>query len=310
MTLRLTAPCLGSLGAYLGVALACTLGVLGGADAQAPTPAPTPTATPAPALDDASAKLASGDPALVREGIDLLGTIDDARGVPPLKALLDRGQPDPITDRILTALGGIAKPEAIDVLEPFTRHRRPAARVLAFKSIGAIRSPRSRGLVERGLSDSDRSVRAAAATLLGDMNARASVGLLFRALDRGVLEGADAIGRLGDGASVATFHESLGKQPIRVMLSGYRRYLERADISAKTKENIVVRLSEVAGPEIKSFFTDLSTTPPRGLPAALVRKMRDTAKRIRDVKPAGAIKTKTTTTTPGSTGAPSTGAKR
>ena len=60
-----------------------------------------------------------------------------------------------------------------------------------FRAREAI-SARVRPLLEQGLRDSDRQVRATSAEQLGRTGARASLDLLFRAFDRGVIEAASA----------------------------------------------------------------------------------------------------------------------
>src|SRR4029079_11403194 len=120
-------------------------------------------------------------------------------------------------------------------------------------------------LLEQGLRDSDRNVRATAARELGEMGARESVDILFVAFDRGVVEAAASIGKLGDRQSVSRFNDHLGHQPLSVMLSGYIEYLPRDDIPEEVKVDIVGRLGDVSGPLVRSFLQRyLDTFPTRG----------------------------------------------
>lgn len=205
-------------------------------------------------------RLRSTNPDEVRAGIDQLTVISDAQCVPPLVELLHTGQPDVVTDRALDALRAIAHPSSIEILTEFTHHRRAAARRRAYRALAAIEDRRVATLIEAGLRDSDREVRSAAALALGEMGSRSSLDLLFRAFDRGVIEAATSIGQLGNEASVERFNGYLGRVPLSVMLAGYEHYLRRADINEDTKVDIVTRLGEVSGRQVREFLGSYAST--------------------------------------------------
>jgi len=205
-------------------------------------------------------RLHSTNPDEVRAAIDQLTVISDAQCVPPIAELLRTGQPDAVTDRALDALRAIHHPSSIEVLTEFTHHRRASARRRAYRALAAIEDRRIPTLIEAGLRDSDREVRSAAALALGTMGSRASLDLLFRAFDRGVIEAATAIGQLGNAASVERFDAYLGRVPLSVMLGGYESYLRRADINEETKIGIVTRLGEVSGHQVREFLASYAGT--------------------------------------------------
>lgn len=205
-------------------------------------------------------RLHSANPDEVRAGIDQLTVISDAQCVPPLVELLHSGQPDVVSDRALDALRAIAHPSSIEILTEFTHHRRASARRRAYRALAAIEDRRIPSLIEAGLRDSDREVRATAALALGEMGSRASLDLLFRAFDRGVIEAATAIGQLGDAAAVERFDGYLGRVPLSVMLAGYDPFLRRRDISEETKIDIVTRLGEVSGSQVRAFLSAFAAT--------------------------------------------------
>jgi hypothetical protein len=234
-------------------------------------------------IDTIAARLSSSNEDEVREAIDLLSVIDHASVVPHLATLLRSGRSDEVTDRALQALEGLAQPSSIDVLVEFTRHRRARARRLAYSALSAIQDRRVPALLEQGLRDSDRNVRATVARELGEIGARSSVDTLFVAFDRGVVEAAAAIGKLGDRQSVSRFNDHLGRQPLSVMLSGYVEYLRREDIPEEVKIDIVGRLGDVSGPLVRSFLQRyLDTFPTRGRSARgrLRTVVIDTLRRI------------------------------
>lgn len=218
---------------------------------------PLPTVSDLPTIIP---RLHSANPDEVREAIDMLTIIDRPEVVAPLAELLRSGQTDAVTDRALDSLAAVAEPQSIEVLVEFTHHRRESARRRAYLALAAIHDSRVPTLIEQGLRDSDRAVRGAAALALGDIGARGSVPTLFRAFERGVLEAAIAIGKLGDSAAVTHFTESLNHQPLAVMLSGYEEFVRRADLNDQVKLRIVGSLAEVPGPMVKQFLQAYSRT--------------------------------------------------
>ncbi len=234
-------------------------------------------------VDTIAARLSSANADEVREAIDLLSVIDHPSVIPHLAALLRSGRSDEVTDHALTALRGLAHPSSIDVLVEFTHHRRARARRLAYQALAAIQDRRVPALLEQGLRDSDRNIRAAAARALGDIGATGSVDTLFVAFDRGVVEAAISIGKLGDRRSLERFNGHLGTMPLSVMLSGYAEYLRRSDIPDEVKIDVIGRLGEVSGPMVRAFLQRyLDALPTRG--AAARSRVRtvviDTLRRI------------------------------
>lgn len=226
-------------------------------------------------LDEIVPKLQSANLDEVREAIDLLSVIDHPRVVPHIAELLRSGRPDAITNRALSALRGLAAPDSIEVLTEFTNHRRPGARRRAYQALAAIEDRRVAPLLERGLRDSDRTVRGAAALALGEIGARGSLDTLFRAFERNVIEAAIAIGKLGNAASIERYDSFLGREPLGVMLSGYNEYLRRRDISHDHKKAIVERLGEVAGVMVRRFLQDYLRTLPERTRNRQIREMKE-----------------------------------
>ncbi|MEM9189966.1 MAG: HEAT repeat domain-containing protein [Myxococcota bacterium] len=230
-------------------------------------------------LEGIAARL-SGSPDEVREAIDLMSIIDHPDVIPHLERLLRSGQPDAITDRALEALGGLGHANAVDVLAAFTHHRRTGARRRAYQALAAIGDSRVPALLETGLSDSDRGIRGACALALGEINARGSLDVLFRAFERGVIEAATAIGKLGNRQSVARFTEHLGQRPLAIMLSGYHEFLRRDEIPVAVKTEIVAQLGEVSGPMVRRFLVEYLGTFSNRDRSAIKRQLEETIRRI------------------------------
>jgi HEAT repeat protein len=215
-------------------------------------------------LDTITPRLQSTSPDEIRQAIDMLTIIDHPRVIPPLADLLRAGQADQVTDRALESLRGLAHPSSLDVLTEFTQHRRVGARRRAYQAVAAIEDDRVPAILEQGLRDSDRSVRSESALALGSVGATSSLDTLFRAFERGVVEAAISIGKLGDEDSIERFSEHLGRRPLAIMLSGYQEFLGRREISNDAKAAIVGRLGEVSTPMVRRFLSDyLASFSPR-----------------------------------------------
>lgn len=226
-------------------------------------------------LDEIVPKLQSANLDEVREAIDLLSVIDHPRVVPHLADLLRSGRPDAITNRALSALRGLAAPQSIEVLTEFTNHRRPGARRRAYQALAAIDDRRVAPLLERGLRDSDRTVRGAAALALGEIGARGSLDTLFRAFERNVIEAAIAIGKIGNASAIERYDAFLGNEPLGVMLSGYNEFLRRDDIAHDAKKGIVERLGEVAGVMVRRFLQDYLRSLPERTRNRQIRELKE-----------------------------------
>lgn len=247
---------------------------------QAEPAGPQPTVRD---VDEIAGRLGSADADEVRAAIDLLSVIDHPSVVPHLAELLRSGRSDEVTDRALQALRGLAHPSAIEVLTEFTHHRRARARRLAYAAIAATDDRRRLALLEQGLRDSDRNVRASAARALGEIGADRSIDTLFLAFDRGVVEAAIAIGKLGNRQQIERFNGYLGNVPLSVMLSGYTEMVRRRDVDDEVKMDIVNRLGEVSGPMVRVFLQRyLDTFPTRGRASRsrLRQNVIDTLRRI------------------------------
>jgi hypothetical protein len=226
------------------------------------------------------AALASGDAARAGAALDALGARSDRAAVVALRAFLVVGQADAWADRAIAALGNTRSPDARALLTELTQHRRPAARLLAYRGLAQVPGSASDEALAQGLRDSDPGVRGLCATQLGERNARSKADLLLRALERGVPEAAPAIGKLGDAEMVARYGALLQRLPIDVMLGGYGEFLRRADLTEATKLEIVARLGEVAGVVVKRFLEQLVVDGVGKGSASLELALRETAKRI------------------------------
>jgi hypothetical protein len=242
--------------------------------------APTRPAVDRAVVDAAIAGLAAPDLPTVLESIGKLAENPDPRAVAPLIQLLRQGPPDDVTHSAIQALGAISDPEAVDVLIEYMRHRRARVRRLAVQSIAQIRDPRVADKVNEALRsalrDSNDRVRGAAATAIGEHGDRGAMDLLFLAFERNVPEAAVSIGKLGGAAEAERLGGFLGRRQLSEILPGFDEFLRRADFGEDAKINIIHKLEEIAGPDVKRFLTNFLATPPPGL----TQKVKDEAQRV------------------------------
>ena len=234
------------------------IAALAPAPAQPRPPAPANAAAARPlTLREATQRLQSADPDEITEGVDALTRIGTAEAVAPMVTLVRSGLADELLDLVVTKLGILGRPEAIEELGSLLRHRRPAVRLRAVTSLSQIRDDRSRPLIESGLRDSNAGVRAEAARALGRINARASLALLQRAFERNIPEAAESIGALGDAAAADRLLESVGRAPLSLLLPGFRRFLDRRDLTDPVKLRIVEQLvSRSPTTQVKAFLQE------------------------------------------------------
>ncbi len=236
-------------------------------------------------LREATALLQSANGDEVLQGIDALTRLGTPDVVPPLVELVHRGVSDELLETLISKLGIIGQPAAIDELSALLRHRRATVRRAPVEALGLLRDPSTRALVESGLRDSDSTVRGTAATSLGAMGARGSVELLQRAFERSVPEAAEAIGRLGDPAAANRLLDSVGRAQLSVLLPGFRRFLDRRDIADPVKLTIIEQLvSRSPTVQVKRFLQDWldhlppgARTPARTRAELAVRQIHDDA---------------------------------
>jgi HEAT repeat protein len=263
-----------------------------GAEAQRRPPRGRGAAAPAGqnqelSLRESREALQATDPERVSDGLESIANYPTAESVQAVIDVLHRGATDNITDKAIETLGLLGRPEAIEELSNLLHHRRAAARVEAVEALAKIQDPRVRGLIESGLHDSQPEVRSAAAVALGQINARQSVALLFRAFERGVPEAAEAIGRLGsvdDAVSADAAHDAedprrtsrrqtltmwITHAPISVLLSGLGQFMNRRDVPVAVKVKIIERLEQrAASIAVRDFLQRWVQSRPNGYAGA------------------------------------------
>jgi len=224
-------------------------------------------------LTRAIEQLQSADEAEVRAAIETLGVLGNARAASPIAERIRRGLPPELLEAAIDALTVLGRPESGPVLFELTTHRRPAIRLRAVQAIAATRPRGADRALAQALADSDSSVRAAAATALGEIGATGALDALFHALDRRVPEAAVAIGRLARPNEVERFLGYLGQLPFTLVMPALTEMLQRNALAERSRLAIVHRLTELATPEVRAFLEQLVPS----LPDSAVRRAAEDA---------------------------------
>ncbi|MBN1653083.1 MAG: HEAT repeat domain-containing protein [Deltaproteobacteria bacterium] len=233
-------------------------------------------------LNDAVTQLNANDRGQVELGIQNLGMRGDPSGIKPLADRIRRGLPPDLLELSIMTLMALGDPSAGPVLFELAMHRRANIRVLAIEAVAAVNPPGGQGVLVAALSDGDAEVRSKAAAGLGEIGAVGAMDTLFRALDRGVLEASEAIGKVITANRVTDLLDYLNKLPLHSLGPALIQALGRGDVQTKSKLAIVERLGEVATPEVKNYLVDFLAQHGETAPPALVRAVRNTIQQIAD----------------------------
>lgn len=230
-------------------------------------------------IEQAIAMLDSRNPAEVETAIQSFGLIGSPRAVEPLAARIRRGLPPELLLAAIDTLTVLGRPEAGPILFELVAHRRPEVRLRVVQGIAAC-NPRGadRALIS-AVSDSSASVRAAAATALGELRATSAMDTLFLAWEREVPEAAVALGRIATRAEVPRILEHLGRLPFTLMRMVLAELLIRTDLAERSRLDIIARLGELATGEVRSFLEEVVASLPSGSDA-IRRAAQDAMTRI------------------------------
>lgn len=213
-------------------------------------------------IREATAMLDSTDRDEVNMGLEAMAGLG-SRAARPLIARIHAGLPTPLLESALSSLGALERPEAAETFIAHLRHRSVEIRLAALRGLVALR-PRDTAPIALALNDGEPQVRGAAAIALGSLGARTHVDRLFVALDRRVLEAAQAIGQLARGAELERFFSYLGRLSFDTLTPAFQEVFARDDVPAATKIALIHRLGELATPGVRDYLMDLTSSLPAG----------------------------------------------
>jgi HEAT repeat protein len=234
------------------------------ADAKPPA-ADVPKAIPLAA--DAIKRLRSGDPAQVKGALDEVRTSAraGAPAAPVIAELLEQGLTPSLTQAAIDTLGDTESEAGSAALGWYAAHRNVELRRAAVQALSRTRGPLAIKALRHALSDPDANVRGLAATGLGSMKAKETVGDLFVALEHKVAEAAASIGQLCAGNECDRLAGKLGSVPFDVVTSGLDQVLFRpaGDVSDDIKVKIVGRVRELGTGEANRFLRSVQGKWPK-----------------------------------------------
>jgi HEAT repeat protein len=230
-----------------------------------PPAADAPRAIPLPA--DAIKRLRSADPAEVKGALDQVRTSAraGASAAPVIAELLEQGLTPSLAQAAIDTLGDTESETGSVALGWYAQHRNVELRRSAVQALSRTRGPVAVKALRQALSDPDPNVRGLAATGLGSMKAKETVGDLFVALDHKVAEAAASIGQLCAGNECDRLAGKLGSVPFDVVTSGLDQVLFRppSDVSDDIKVKIVGRVRELGTGEANRFLRSVQGKWPK-----------------------------------------------
>lgn len=189
--------------------------------------------------------------------IEALGRLPRGRGVVALTRALDQGLPDARADAALKALGNQGGKEATALLLEYTHHRRPQARIAAYRALAHANHQLATTALATGLGDRDAQVREVCVQLLREVGDAKAAPRLLAALDRGVAGAAQAYATLAPAKDLDALTTRLQSLPLPPLLDAYGIVLRRSDVAPDKKLQWIYELKEQGTPAVRHFLTQL-----------------------------------------------------
>ena len=257
------------------VALAFSAGV-SAASAWAPSHAHAQQMTVAQATE----LLNTSSPDEIRMGIETLGLLGSPQAITPLSARIRGGLPPELLTTAIDTLGILGRPEAGPVLLELLAHRRPEVRLRAVQAIGMCAPRGADRALAVSLSDSSADVRAAAAEALATLRATSAVPELFLAFEHNVLQAGPALAALARAEDIPRIVGYIGSMPFATLRPMLLTILQRTDLAARIRTDLVARLGELATAEVRTLLREFIASLPGNDNSPLRRAAEETMNRI------------------------------
>ena len=206
-----------------------------------------------------------------------LGVLADPRAMAALAGALDLGLPPRVAAASLEALASKKEAALLDLFRRYAQHRRPEIRKVALEAAGALVLPGSVAVLIDALSDTDATVRAKAARLLGERREKAAEDPLFRLLVRGDDAAGEPLGAVAGIGTAKKLIDLIGQVPDRALALALGGCLARVDFGPEPlRVDVVKALGKLPGTEPVALLEDYD----RGLAEKDDRPSRAEARRI------------------------------
>jgi HEAT repeat protein len=230
---------------------------------------------------DIDARLASSDDAVRKLALEELRAAGPAASskAPLLFELLGKGLSPDMAVAALDAASDIGVSPTDEAVAQYRHHTKATVREAACRALGQLGGPGAEDALLERLRDSEGAVRAQAARGLATRGTKRALSDLFLALEHGVGESSEAIGRLCDRASCDRFAAFLGKLPLPTLAAGLRPLLLRdgADPPEAFRITLITRLRELGTQEAAKFLQDTAKGMPRSLAPAVQSALKAAA---------------------------------
>lgn len=211
----------------------------------------------AQSIEQALALMEAGEPALVDEGIRLLGVIESPEALPTLIQRIGRGLPPAQLETAIRTLATLQAPSAEAALISLTSYRREEIRVAACQALGSMGAHGAYQALVRRLSDREQIVREAAAQALGQLGDEAALPVLVESIEHGNEAAARALGRLVPGGNHSPLLGYLDQIPIYRLTPALAEVMVRRDVSTDFKLRLLARVEKNPDGAARGFLEGL-----------------------------------------------------
>jgi len=215
-----------------------------GAPAEVKKTAPV---LPAEKLAKVRELLLGADDAASVEAAKVLGQSGASNAFEPLIDLLSVGAAPARTEAAVEALGALADPRALDVLELYAGHQMPDVRRRAVRALAAIKDERVVPALLTALGDAAPDVRAAAADALAARKEAKAGPRLLALVKRNDAGAAPALGLLASPELVPQLAELQGAVDDNVVASALGEYVKRGDVPDSLRVDVVRTIGRLSG---------------------------------------------------------------
>lgn len=243
-------------------------------------------ALPAEKLAKVREILLGDDDAGAVEAAKALGQSGASNAIEPLLDLLSVGGLPARVEAAIEALGVLADPRAIEILETYAGHHSPEVRRRAIKALAAIKDESVVPTLLDALGDAAPDVRAAAADALAARKGDAAKAaprllLLVKRNDAGA---APALGLLATPELVPQLAELQGSVDDNVVAAALGEYIKRDDVADGLRVDVVHTIGRLSGAAATTALVEYIAS----VPAKDDRPSKREAQKVVDEK--GAVK--------------------
>jgi HEAT repeat protein len=213
-----------------------------------------------------------------------LGQSGASNATEPLVEVLSVGASPARAMAALEALGQLAAPSTLEVLELYAGNRTADVRRTAVKALGGVKDDRAVAALLEALGDAAPDVRAAAADALAARKETKAGPRLLLLVKKNDLGAAPALGQLAGPELVPQLAELAGGVDDNVVATALGEYIKRDDVNDRLRVDVIHTIARLSGAAATTALVEYLAT----IPAKDDRPSKKEAQRVVDEK--GAVK--------------------